>query len=168
MGLVLALPLAPRAAALVAEGRLPRGLAVAGALAWIAVALPAPFAGWAALAGAALIVAAVVAANAAAGPIPRPACRVIVLALSLACWPSPASASHAPPARRTSRAPPGPFAPLIWAFAILIVIEATLGACGRLDARSTLAALAAVALALASERAGARPGTPRAGARASR
>ena len=69
MGLVLALPLAPRAAALVAEGRLPPGLAMAGALAWIAVALPAPFAGWSALAGAALIVVAIVAADAAAGPI---------------------------------------------------------------------------------------------------
>ena len=73
MGLVLALPLAPITAALVAEGRLPRGPAVAGALAWIAVALPAPFAGWAALAGSALIVAAVIAAvlaaRVAAGPV---------------------------------------------------------------------------------------------------
>jgi hypothetical protein len=75
MGLVLALPLAPLAARLVAEGRLPRGPAVAGALAWIAVALPAPAPGWAALAGSALIVAAVVAAalaaRAAAGPAAR-------------------------------------------------------------------------------------------------
>ena len=71
MGLVLALPLAPLVAALVAEGRLPRGPTVAVAAAWIAVALPAPFAGWAAVAGAALIVAAVVAARAAATrPIP--------------------------------------------------------------------------------------------------
>ena len=68
MGLVLALPLAPLFAALVAEGRVPRGPAVAVAGAWIAVALPAPFAGWAALAGAALIVAAVVAARTAARP----------------------------------------------------------------------------------------------------
>jgi hypothetical protein len=71
MGLVLALPLAPRAATLVAEERLPRGLAVAGALAWIAVALPAPFAGWAALAGAALIVVAVVAAGPISSGVPR-------------------------------------------------------------------------------------------------
>ena len=80
MGLVLALPLAPLTATLVSKGRLPRGPAVAVALAWIAVALPAPFAGWAALAGAALIVAAVVAAVLAArvaagpvapGPVPR-------------------------------------------------------------------------------------------------
>ena len=72
MGLVLALPLAPLVAALVTEGRLPRGLIVTVALAWIAVALPAPFAGWAALAGTALIVAAVVAASSAARPIPPP------------------------------------------------------------------------------------------------
>ena len=70
MGLVLALPLAPLVAALVAEGRVPRGPTVAVAVAWIAVALPAPFAGWAALAGAALIVAAVVAASTASRPIP--------------------------------------------------------------------------------------------------
>jgi 4-amino-4-deoxy-L-arabinose transferase-like glycosyltransferase len=38
---------------------------------------------------------------------------------------------------------------MIWAFTVLVVTEATLGAGGRLDARSTLAALAAVALALA-------------------
>jgi hypothetical protein len=70
MGLVLALPLAPLAAALVAEGRLPRGPAAAVAVAWIAVALPAPFPGWAALAGTALIAAAVVAAVATARAIP--------------------------------------------------------------------------------------------------
>jgi hypothetical protein len=38
---------------------------------------------------------------------------------------------------------------MVWAFAVLVVVEATLGACGRLDAGSTLAALTAVALALA-------------------
>ena len=69
MGLVLALPLAPLVSALVAEGRMSRGPAVAVTVAWIAVALPAPFAGWAALAGTALIVAAVVAARMAARPI---------------------------------------------------------------------------------------------------
>jgi Glycosyltransferase family 87 len=62
MGLVLALPLATVGTALVAEGRLPRGPAAAGAIAWAALALPAPFAGWAALAGVALIAAAVAAA----------------------------------------------------------------------------------------------------------
>jgi hypothetical protein len=72
MGLVLALPLAPRLAALAREGRLSRGPAVVVAVAWIAVALPAPVAGWPALAGAALIVAAVVAARAAARAIPPP------------------------------------------------------------------------------------------------
>jgi hypothetical protein len=70
MGLVLALPLAPLVAALVAEGRVPRGPVVATAVAWSAVALPAPFAGWPALAGAALIVAVAVDARAATGPIP--------------------------------------------------------------------------------------------------
>ncbi len=72
MGLVLALPLAPGVALLVNEGRVPRGPAIAVAVAWIAVALPAPFAGWPALAGAALTVAALVGANAAAGAIPPP------------------------------------------------------------------------------------------------
>jgi glycosyl transferase family 87 len=72
MGLVLALPLAPRIALLVSEGRLARGSVIVVAISWIAVALPAPFAGWAALAGAALIVAAVVAARAAARAIPPP------------------------------------------------------------------------------------------------
>ncbi len=62
MGLVLALPLATLGATLVAEGRLPRGPAAAGAIAWAALALPAPFAGWAALAGVALIAAAAAAA----------------------------------------------------------------------------------------------------------
>ena len=37
---------------------------------------------------------------------------------------------------------------MLWAFAILVVTEAMLGATGRLDARSTLAALTAVALGL--------------------
>ena len=70
MGLVLALPLAPLVAALVAEGRVPRGPTVAVVVAWIAVALPAPFAGWPALAGTALIVAVVVAASMATRAIP--------------------------------------------------------------------------------------------------
>jgi hypothetical protein len=72
MGLVLALPLAPRLAALAGEGRLSRGPAAGVAVAWIAVALPAPVAGWPALAGAALIIAAVVAAWAAARATPPP------------------------------------------------------------------------------------------------
>jgi 4-amino-4-deoxy-L-arabinose transferase-like glycosyltransferase len=38
---------------------------------------------------------------------------------------------------------------MLWAFAILVVTEATLGMSGRLDARSSLVALATVALALA-------------------
>jgi hypothetical protein len=42
---------------------LPRGPALAGALAWVALALPAPFAGFPALAGAALIAAAVATAR---------------------------------------------------------------------------------------------------------
>ncbi len=62
MGLVLALPLAPLGAALHIEGRVPRGPAVVGAIAWAALAVPQPFAGWAALAGLALIAAAVGAA----------------------------------------------------------------------------------------------------------
>jgi 4-amino-4-deoxy-L-arabinose transferase-like glycosyltransferase len=37
----------------------------------------------------------------------------------------------------------------IWAFAILVVVEATLGACGRLEARATFVALAVVAAAVA-------------------
>jgi hypothetical protein len=65
MGLVLALPLAPLAAALVADARVPRGPIVALAVAWIAVALPAPFVGWPALAGTGLIVATIVVAAAA-------------------------------------------------------------------------------------------------------
>lgn len=54
MGLVVAIPLAPQAAALVADARLSRRLAIALGVAWVAVALPAPFAGFPALAGAAL------------------------------------------------------------------------------------------------------------------
>jgi hypothetical protein len=65
MGLVLALPLAPLVAALIAEARVPRGPIVALGIAWMAVALPAPFAGWAAPAGAALVVAAVAVASTA-------------------------------------------------------------------------------------------------------
>ena len=62
MGLVLGLPLGTLGAALVSEGRLPQGPAVAGGIAWAALAVPAPFAGWAALAGVALVAAAAVAA----------------------------------------------------------------------------------------------------------
>jgi hypothetical protein len=57
MGLVVALPLAPRAAGLLAEGRLSRPAALTLAAAFVAVALPAPFTGFPALAGAALVVA---------------------------------------------------------------------------------------------------------------
>jgi 4-amino-4-deoxy-L-arabinose transferase-like glycosyltransferase len=74
---------------------------------------------------------------------------VIVLALSLGllvvagiCL---ARATGAPDESRATRA----VRVMLWAFAILVVTEASLGACGRLDARTTLAALAAVALALA-------------------
>jgi hypothetical protein len=70
MGLVVALPLAPRAAGLWADGRLSRPAALTLAAAFIAVALPAPFAGFPALAGAALVAAATAAALA------RPAARV--------------------------------------------------------------------------------------------
>jgi len=70
MGLVVALPLAPRAAGLWTEGRLSRPAALALAAALAAVALPAPFAGFPALAGAALVAAATAAALA------RPAARV--------------------------------------------------------------------------------------------
>ncbi len=54
MGLVVAIPLAPHAGALVADARLSRRLAIALGVAWVAVALPAPFSGFPALAGAAL------------------------------------------------------------------------------------------------------------------
>jgi hypothetical protein len=74
---------------------------------------------------------------------------VIVLALSLSllalagiCL---ARVTGTPEGSRATRA----VGAMIWAFAILIVVEATLGACGRLDARSTLAALATVAGAVA-------------------
>jgi hypothetical protein len=73
MGLVLALPLAPLAAALVAQGRLGRASTGALTVAWIAVALPAPFAGWPALAGVGLIIATVAAASAASRPDRPPA-----------------------------------------------------------------------------------------------
>lgn len=59
MGLVLALPLAPLYADLPAERRLPAGAALAGAGAWVALALPQPFAGWAAVAGLVLVTAVV-------------------------------------------------------------------------------------------------------------
>jgi hypothetical protein len=64
MGLVLALPLGATGAALSAEGRLPRGPTVVGAIAWVALALPQPFSGWAAAAAVALLGAAVGAATA--------------------------------------------------------------------------------------------------------
>ena len=55
MGLVVALPLVTLGATLLVAGRLDRRLAAAGALAWAAAALPAPFSGFPALAGVALI-----------------------------------------------------------------------------------------------------------------
>jgi hypothetical protein len=64
MGLVLALPLATHGAALAARGELPRGPAVVGAIAWVALAMPQPFSGWAAAAALALIGASVAAAHA--------------------------------------------------------------------------------------------------------
>ncbi len=69
MGLVLALPLAPLCARLLAERRLPATPALAGAVAWVALALPQPFAGWAAVAAVVLVAAAAsIAARAAAVP----------------------------------------------------------------------------------------------------
>jgi len=85
---------------------------------------------------------------------------VIVLALSLGllsvaggCL---ARVTGSPEESRATRA----VRVMLWAFAILVVIEATLGACGRLDARNTLAALTAVAIALAvgTRRIAPRPG----------
>jgi len=70
MGLVVALPLAPRAAGLWTEGRLSRPAALTLAAAFVAVAVPAPFSGFPALAGAALV------AAAAAAALARPARRV--------------------------------------------------------------------------------------------
>jgi 4-amino-4-deoxy-L-arabinose transferase-like glycosyltransferase len=74
---------------------------------------------------------------------------VIVLGLSLGllavagiCL---ARATASPEESRATQAVRG----MVWAFAVLVVVEATLGACRRLDARSTLAALAVVAVALA-------------------
>jgi Glycosyltransferase family 87 len=69
MGLVVALPLAPRAVGLFAEGRLSGPAALTLMVAFVAVALPAPFPGFPALAGAALVAAA--AAAALAGPATR-------------------------------------------------------------------------------------------------
>ena len=128
MGLVLALPLAPLVAALVTEGCIPRGLTVTVALAWIAVALPAPFAGWAALADTALIVAAVIAASMATSAVPRPVAldatawvfRSALLAIVGICI---ARATGSPDESRATRA----VRVMLWAFAILVVIEATLG-----------------------------------------
>ncbi len=150
MGLVLALPLAPLAVALIAGGALPRGPTVALVVAWSAVAVPAPFAGWPALAGAALIVVTVVAASTAPSESSAPGTGVIVLGLSLALLALAGNClARATGSRDESRATRA-VRVMLWAFAILVVVEATLGACGRLDARCTLAALAAVALALAA------------------
>jgi 4-amino-4-deoxy-L-arabinose transferase-like glycosyltransferase len=75
---------------------------------------------------------------------------VIVLGLSLGLLAIAgnglARATGSPDESRATRA----VRVMVWAFAILVVVEATLGACGRLDAGSTLAALAAVAVALAA------------------
>jgi 4-amino-4-deoxy-L-arabinose transferase-like glycosyltransferase len=75
---------------------------------------------------------------------------VIVLGLSIGLLFMAATclarASGSPDESRATRA----VRVMVWAFAVLVVVEATLGACGRLDAGSTLAALAAVALALAA------------------
>jgi 4-amino-4-deoxy-L-arabinose transferase-like glycosyltransferase len=83
---------------------------------------------------------------------------VIVLALSLSLLALAgirlARVTGAPDESRATRA----VRAMLWAFAILIVVEATLGACGRLDARSTLAALATIAVAVAV---GTRRGAPR-------
>ena len=74
---------------------------------------------------------------------------MIVLALSLGLLAAAgvclARATGAPDESRATRA----VRVMLWAFAILVVVEASLGACGRLEARTTLVALAAVALALA-------------------
>ncbi|HEY4392584.1 MAG TPA: glycosyltransferase 87 family protein [Polyangia bacterium] len=64
MGLVLALPLATHGVALAVRGRLPRGPVFIGAIAWIALAVPQPFSGWAAAAASALLGAAVATATA--------------------------------------------------------------------------------------------------------
>jgi hypothetical protein len=72
MGLVVAIPMAPCAAARLAAGHLSWRAALALGAAWIAVALPAPFAGFPALAGAALVAVATTAALASPGrPLPR-------------------------------------------------------------------------------------------------
>ena len=62
MGLVVALPLAPRAADLWVEGWLSRSAVLTPTAAFVAVALPAPFAGFPAMAGVALVAAATAAA----------------------------------------------------------------------------------------------------------
>jgi hypothetical protein len=72
MGLVVAIPVAPAAAARLAAGRLSARAALALGAAWIAVALPAPFAGFPALAGSALVAVATAVALAGPGrPLPR-------------------------------------------------------------------------------------------------
>jgi len=70
MGLVVALPLAPLVAELWTERRLARGPAALGAAAWVALAVPQPFAGWAAMAATALIGAAVVMAETQPAAVP--------------------------------------------------------------------------------------------------
>jgi alpha-1,2-mannosyltransferase len=69
MGFVWALPMVPVAMDLLRDARLPQALRAGLGAAWIACALPPPFAGWPALAGAALVVA----AGAAAARAPEPA-----------------------------------------------------------------------------------------------
>jgi hypothetical protein len=68
MGLVWALPIVSIAARLVAAGAIPRSRALGLGAAWVACAVPAPFAGFPALAGAALAIATVATATAAAAP----------------------------------------------------------------------------------------------------
>jgi Glycosyltransferase family 87 len=72
MGLVVAIPIAPCAAARLAAGHLSLRAALALGAAWIALALPAPFVGFPALAGSALVAVATTAALASPGrPLPR-------------------------------------------------------------------------------------------------
>jgi hypothetical protein len=64
---------------------------------------------------------------------------LVVVAIRLAGFTGAADDSRATRAVRAA----------IWAFAVLIVVEATLGAVGRLEARATFVALAAIAIAVA-------------------
>jgi hypothetical protein len=57
MGFVWALPMAPVAWALLRDARPPAALRWGLGAAWLGCALPPPFAGWPAVAGAALVVA---------------------------------------------------------------------------------------------------------------